>query len=843
MSSAGEHPSFVMPPSWMVHKFGGTSVGSADRYQNVATLVLQSAATAPARLAVVVSAMAGVTDSLFASCTEAAAAFHVRKKTPHKDEKAGYLSLTGRIHDKHIQTVQTLAAAGDFSAEDAAAFQSTLERDIEDIKDILKAVSITGTCPETMKELITGYGELWSAQLLRALLRERVHKAGEGRQVEWIDARDILTVQDPSSRSGSMSVHERVLLDFPKSQKHMDKWMETHPDVDIVVVTGYICSTQSGTPTTLKRNGSDYSASLLSALLKASKLVIWTDVDGVYTADPRKVPAAFRLPFVSYTEAIELAYFGAKVLHPFTMHPCIQHSIPIHLRSSLRPESSGTLISNHRSQVVSPLCAPSSPPNAANVNGSKHDGECDGPHTDDFTLMDVSPCKAFTMIADITLVTLEGSSMIGVPGIASRLFAAVNEASCSVVMISQASSEHSISFAVVSRDAQRAADAVRNAFYKEMHEKSMSVTLTSKCTIICAVGENMCGSRGILGRLATAFAVAGVNIIAVTQGCSENNITFVVSSSEAVSGLRAIHDAVYGKETPRIPSRLASAPTRIDMPPLILEPNTTETVPVVVLVPELPVPQLAQDSVLHQIVKMLSPVEVASDGKDESHYALPLSLTAFTDGQSHVASYTEPQVDQALPPLPATDLLRSMPPSALLFDIRSHLKRLYSPTTEKAERVSQHTQDTFLQRWKQTGRMVVNRQGIQCGDAVNTLLRILKGQWHDKDIPVHHEQHPAAGRGGKAKSGRQRSRSYGGGELHPSSSTQPKDNKPSSKAAAAAAAGGGGGGGHGGHGHGHGHGHGGHQVWQKKVSYDSEDVPHAEGGERQGEREGEGAGK
>jgi aspartokinase/homoserine dehydrogenase 1 len=276
----------------------------------------------------------------------------------------------------------------------------------------------------------------------------------------------------------------------------------------IVVITGFIASERSGLATTLGRNGSDFSASIVGALVDAAKITIWTDVDGVMSADPNRVPEAAIISSLSYNEAMELAYFGAKVIHPQTMSPAVQRQIPIWIRNTFNTAAPGSLI---------------------------------GPGTDP-----AMPIKGVTAVDDVALLNIEGSGMIGVPGTAHRLFGALREASVSVILISQGSSEHSICVAVPGRMAKAAETAVRQAFASELEQGQVqSVAVESACSIIAVVGDGMAGMPGVAGKFLGTLGGAGINVRAIAQGSSERNISAVVERSDSVRALRAVHSGFY----------------------------------------------------------------------------------------------------------------------------------------------------------------------------------------------------------------------------------------------------------------------------------------------------------
>ena len=459
---------------WVVHKFGGTSVAGAERYRNVATLMAREPG---ARKAIVVSAMSGVTDALLGLVTLA----------QNRDDS--YRGALDALREKHAATARDLLPEAE-----ATRLARIFESDANDIADVLRAIWLGKSAAELTVELVAGYGELWSAQLLAAHLR------AEGARTQWLDARLVLTV-----RPGELGPR----VEFPESTKRLAAWVEQHP-CDRLVVTGYIASTPDGVPTTLKRNGSDFSGSIFGALLDAASITIWTDVDGVLSADPRRVPEAVVLASMSYDEAIELAYFGAKVLHPRTMEPAVARGIPIWIRNTFNAAHPGTRIDRG-----------------------------DGPRG-------ASAVKGFSTVDGIALVNVEGTGMIGVPGVAQRLFGALREVSVSVVLISQASSEHSICFAVPEAQAELARTTAVRAFEPEMREGQIQrVELVGSCSILAAVGDDMAHTPGVAATFFGALGKAGISVRAIAQGSSERNISAVIDRADSTRALRAVHAGFY----------------------------------------------------------------------------------------------------------------------------------------------------------------------------------------------------------------------------------------------------------------------------------------------------------
>jgi aspartokinase/homoserine dehydrogenase 1 len=327
----------------------------------------------------------------------------------------------------------------------------------------------------------------------------RAHLASEGASADWLDARRVLTVE-PGAQA--------VAVDWALTRERLSAWQAEEEGADLVVVTGYVASTPDGVATTLKRNGSDFSASIFGALLCADSITIWTDVDGVLSADPRRVPDAVVIPELSYQEAAELAYFGAKVVHPNTMSPAIKLGIPIHIKNTFRPEAPGTRIAGDSAPAP--------------------------------------PVKGFATVEEMALVNVEGTGMIGVPGVAHKLFGALGAAGVSVVMISQASSEHSICFAVPASQAALARRTVEDAFLAERHRGEVqTVEVSGGCCILAMVGDGMIERVGIAGQFLGALGRAGVNVRAIAQGSSERNVSAVVEQRDATKALRAVHSAFY----------------------------------------------------------------------------------------------------------------------------------------------------------------------------------------------------------------------------------------------------------------------------------------------------------
>jgi len=466
--------------TWTVHKFGGTSVANADCYRQVAQVILQQQHD-DERVFVVVSAMAKVTDGLLELLAQA------QRRDPGMREQFATL-------------VQRHAAVIDELIQDDARQQvlkDALERDAKDLEDVLRSCWLMRSSSLTTSEFVSGHGELWSSRLLAAYVDELTEL-----RCLPLDARDVLFV-----KAGDVPV-----VDKDKSKAALDDFIG-RTEAHIIVATGYICTDEEGVPTTLKRNGSDLSASVFGSLLPAASITIWTDVDGVLSADPRKVPDAQVTPRLSYDEAIELAYFGAKVLHPGTMAPAIEQSIPIYIKNTFKPDLGGSCI---------------------------HVATDDKPATGERG----SVVRGFATVDNLALLNVEGTGMMGVPGIAERVFGALREVDVSVVLISQASSEHSICFAIPGEQQARAKEALERALYAEISLGQVeNVDVKAPCAILAAVGDAMVEEPGVSGRFFRALGTAGINVRAVAQGSSERNISAVVDEKDATRALRAVHAA------------------------------------------------------------------------------------------------------------------------------------------------------------------------------------------------------------------------------------------------------------------------------------------------------------
>ena len=456
---------------FVAHKFGGSSMRDADCIRGVADILL---ARHGERQIVVVSAMQGMTDALINLVQQAAA------------RDGGWRDSVQRMQQRHLDAAQALLGA------EVAAVVAWLNKEFADLADVLHALALMGTSSREAMDLVQGLGEVWSSRLLAE------HLSARGEHGSWLDARDVLVV-----RAEELG----VMVDWPRSQSAFDAW-STGRDAQRVIVTGFVARDPQQRATTLGRNGSDYSGAIFGALSGASEIHIWTDVDGVLSADPRLVPEAVLVSDLSYHEACELAYFGAKVIHPQTMAPAIERNIPIFIRNTFKPTLAGSRI---------------------------------GPE-----LSLEPPVKGVSAADGMALVNVEGAGMIGVPGTAERLFGALRQNGISVVMISQGSSEHSICCVVREQDAARAAHALNEVFARELERGFLqAITVQGGISVLAVVGDGMAGMPGIAARLFDHLGRGRVNVRAIAQGASERNISVAIDTRDAAKALRVVHAGFY----------------------------------------------------------------------------------------------------------------------------------------------------------------------------------------------------------------------------------------------------------------------------------------------------------
>ena len=460
-----------------VLKFGGSSIADAERVRAATRIVLQAARRE--RIVVVVSAFQGTTDQLL-QCARLA-----------EKGEGQHQPLYDQLVQRHHRMITSLVGK-----RDRRRTRAGVDQVLSELHDVLHGISLLRYCPPRALDLTASFGERLSALIFTAHLGQ-VHPA------VYVDARDLIVTDDQFTRAA-------VLFDQtnPKILSHFGRLGAKGRRRLIPVVTGFLGATEDGRTTTIGRNGSDYTAAILGAALDARVLEIWTDVDGILSADPQTVPSAFVLDRVSYEEAMELSYFGAKVLHSATIAPAVSKKIPIQIKNTLHPTARGTLVS---------------------ARSRKLEGVA----------------KGITSIDDIALLTLRGMSMVGVPGTSERLFGALASHGVNVVLISQASSEHTICFAVSTSDVPAAQAAVAKEFHYELHSGLTSLDKRLDQTIVAIVGDGMKGTPGVAGKVFQALGRNSINVSAIAQGASERNISFVIDSAQRSRGLNVIHQAFF----------------------------------------------------------------------------------------------------------------------------------------------------------------------------------------------------------------------------------------------------------------------------------------------------------
>jgi len=461
-------------------KFGGSSVGTARAMSQVADIVASYVSERPV---VVVSALQGVTDALLGLARDASRGDGTNIDAP--------LSRLVLRHEEVLRSV------GD--GNQAAVLEAT-RKSFAELGQALKGVAALGELSDRSLDLIVSFGERLSAPIVAAALRAR------GIAAESVDARNLIETDDRFT-----SAEVRFSATEEKSRRVLLPVVERG---GVPVVTGFIGATADGRTTTIGRGGSDYTAAILGGVLDAKEIWIWKEVDGVMTADPGAVPEARLVSLVTYDEAAEMSFFGAKVLHPKTMIPAIGKSIPIRLRNTFRPEAPGTLIGRH--------------------------GPAAGPGV-----------KVITSMKKLAMVTVEGKGMMGMAGFAARVFDTAGRLRTNIVMFTQSSSEQNICLVTDAKDGL----AFKRALDEELREEVLSrnvesISVEEGVAAVAVVGEGMKGTPGVAGRTFSAVAGAGVNILAIAQGSSERNISFIVRESDADAAVRAVHAAFALQSVP-----------------------------------------------------------------------------------------------------------------------------------------------------------------------------------------------------------------------------------------------------------------------------------------------------
>jgi len=461
-----------------VLKFGGSSVAKPERIRKIGD-ILKNYYSRGEQFTVVFSAFGGVTDML------------IRMSELAANGDVAYQEIFDNFSKRHFETIHDLLDEPYLSQA-----MPELEMNHDVLKNLLYGIFLVREASRRTMDYVLSFGERNSAYIIAHYLRQ------QGIHTGYLDARKVIKT-DKSFGSAN--------VDFTQTYQNIQEHYLQSTEVQIV--TGFIASAKGGLTTTLGRGGSDYTAALLAAGLDASLIEIWTDVDGVLTADPRRVKKAFTIPSMTYAEAMEMSHFGAKVIYPPTLQPALAKNIPLYIKNTFNPDFAGTLVSGK-----------------ADPNGKA--------------------VKGISSINHIALITLQGSGLFGVPGVAARLFGALANAHINVILITQGSSEHSISFAIAPNKSAKAQQVIEKEFEYEMQLGIVEpLKVEQELSTVAIIGERMRYQPGVAGRLFQALGKNGINIVAIAQGSSELNISVVINKSDENKALNALHEAFFLSDT------------------------------------------------------------------------------------------------------------------------------------------------------------------------------------------------------------------------------------------------------------------------------------------------------
>lgn len=462
-------------------KFGGTSVANAQNIKLVLDIVNNKAKQD--KLVVVVSALSKVTDLLHLASIKAA----------ENDES--YKEIVAEIEKKHLDALKELIPVSEQSG-----LLSHIKRIINHLETLLDGCFLLGELSSRTTDTILSFGELLSSYIIAEALKQNLKNSG------YKDSRELIKTNANFGKAAvNFEVSNQLIVDYFATN-----------EAQIVIMPGFIASTLEGINTTLGRGGSDYTAAIIAAALDATDLEIWTDVNGMFTANPKVVKQAQPIATISYQEAMELSHFGAKVLYPPTIQPVLRKNIPILIKNTFEPEAEGTYISNKITSQTNPV-------------------------------------KGISHIDNITLITLEGPGMIGVTGSSKRLFEVLSHVNINVIFITQASSEHSICIGILNADADNAEQAINKAFEVEITQNKIDTCIVEKnLCIIALVGENMKNHQGLSGRMFSTLGKNNVNIRAIAQGASERNISAVINERDVKKALNTLHETFFEENTKQL---------------------------------------------------------------------------------------------------------------------------------------------------------------------------------------------------------------------------------------------------------------------------------------------------
>jgi aspartokinase/homoserine dehydrogenase 1 len=464
-----------------VLKFGGTSVANAQNINLVLNIVTH--ASSKETLVIVVSAFSGVTDLLLLAAAKAAA----------KDKT--YKDIVQQIEQKHKEAIEEL-----ISLSEQSELIDTINSNINHLKTLLDGCYLLGELSNRTSDTILSFGELLSSQIIAKALQQKISTAG------YKDSREFIKTNSQFGKASvNFDITNKLIFDF-----------FSKTSARATVIPGFIASSEDGNTTTLGRGGSDYTAAIVAGALGSSQLEIWTDVNGMFTANPKIVKQAQPIDVISYQEAMELSHFGAKVLYPPTIQPVLKKNIPILIKNTFDPEAPGTVITSVLSGQENPI-------------------------------------KGISHIDKISLLTLEGSGMIGVSGSSKRLFEVLSRENINVIFITQASSEHSICIGILNSDADNAEKAINTAFELEIAQGKIDPCIVEKnLCIVALVGENMKNHQGLSGKMFSTLGKNNVNIRAIAQGASERNISVVINERDVKKALNTLHERFFEDNTKQL---------------------------------------------------------------------------------------------------------------------------------------------------------------------------------------------------------------------------------------------------------------------------------------------------
>ncbi|TDD97073.1 bifunctional aspartate kinase/homoserine dehydrogenase I [Flavobacterium cellulosilyticum] len=464
-----------------VLKFGGTSVANAQNIKLVLDIVLNKAKKD--KLVVVVSAFTKVTDLLVLASQKAA----------FNDES--FKEVVSEIEKKHLDAIKELIPVSEQSRS-----LSHIKRIINHLDTLLEGCFLLGELSPRTSDTILSFGELLSSYIIAEAFNQ------QNKNCSYKDSRELIKTNNNFGKAVvNFEVSNSLIADYFASN-----------EVQIVIMPGFIANSIDNIGTTLGRGGSDYTAAIIAAAVNATELQIWSDVNGMFTANPRIVKQAQPIATISYQEAMELSHFGAKVLYPPTIQPVLRKNIPIIIKNTFEPEADGTYISNQN-------------------------------------ISQTNPVKGISHIENISLITLEGSGMIGVTGSSKRLFEVLSQNDINVIFITQASSEHSICIGILDIDAENAENAINNAFAIEIAQNKIDACIVEKkLCIIALVGENMKNHQGLSGRMFSTLGKNNVNIRAIAQGASERNISAVINERDVKKALNTLHENFFEENTKQL---------------------------------------------------------------------------------------------------------------------------------------------------------------------------------------------------------------------------------------------------------------------------------------------------